>query len=798
MRHRFRGTMAFIICFVMVVLLLPASIVSAEVDNDQNGDGRYDIINTKKITGEDIVSEAKKWIGCGAIYDDGKNPTVSWPDNLLRRMGFPRSDGVLRFDCSGFVSRVLNDAGLRSNELKCNYWIDSLTERYGENYISADLSYQRRYGTNIDAEVMRAKNGDWSGMRAGDIITFVSSKNHVLIFAGLNSSGEPMTIEVYGNGTNPCVRYGVIFANYPQYFEHGARLVDSTSNYISKCKQFPSYCSVKVTADSAPIWTLPCSDSTDTSSRKIETASKNTTYTANKLIFNDQNHYWYRVTAKTGSTGYIYAGNCSYTGYVNDLSIKSPSAPSSLVVGNVFSIGGTVTAEYSELTNVSAYVYPNLNTSGSAETGTSVSVSGNSYSLKGSTIDKAVEFNKLSLGRHTYVVAAKSICYYATSATAKTSVTNSSNLFTQSFYVTEPEPETHRPVGKLTELSAGEKKVYLKGWAYDEDYIDFYGLTVYITIDGNKWPCFITAHQYDSDVPISNKNKGFSDYLYPDVTGEHDVAVYICDLSSNGENTGDVVLIGSARLNILPEHQHVYEKVVVEPTCTEPGYDYYKCSCGDSYDGDTIPALGHDYFICWLENPAENNGKADLELWCLRCDHIETETIQSNADYESITVKEEPTCTSYGLTEYVYKIKHKPSKTSTFMAYIEMLPHAYQNTVVPPTCTTDGYTLKKCSVCGAEEQTDTVAALGHKYVKGICERCGEKDPDAPDAKKGDLDNDGEITSADAVLLMRSLATLAELTDEQHTAADLDGDGYITSADAVMMARYLAGLVYSFD
>jgi Dockerin type I repeat. len=132
------------------------------------------------------------------------------------------------------------------------------------------------------------------------------------------------------------------------------------------------------------------------------------------------------------------------------------------------------------------------------------------------------------------------------------------------------------------------------------------------------------------------------------------------------------------------------------------------------------------------------------------------------------------------------------------MAYIEMLPHAYQNTVVPPTCTTDGYTLKKCSVCGAEEQTDTVAALGHKYVKGICERCGEKDPDAPDAKKGDLDNDGEITSADAVLLMRSLATLAELTDEQHTAADLDGDGYITSADAVMMARYLAGLVYSFD
>ena len=43
-------------------------------------------------------------------------------------------------------------------------------------------------------------------------------------------------------------------------------------------------------------------------------------------------------------------------------------------------------------------------------------------------------------------------------------------------------------------------------------------------------------------------------------------------------------------------HEHDYEAVVTEPTCTEGGYTTYTCSsCGDSYvDGD-MDALGHDW-----------------------------------------------------------------------------------------------------------------------------------------------------------------------------------------------------------
>jgi hypothetical protein len=43
------------------------------------------------------------------------------------------------------------------------------------------------------------------------------------------------------------------------------------------------------------------------------------------------------------------------------------------------------------------------------------------------------------------------------------------------------------------------------------------------------------------------------------------------------------------------DHTHSYEAVVTDPTCTEAGYTTYTCECGDTYTGDEVEALGHDY-----------------------------------------------------------------------------------------------------------------------------------------------------------------------------------------------------------
>ena len=49
------------------------------------------------------------------------------------------------------------------------------------------------------------------------------------------------------------------------------------------------------------------------------------------------------------------------------------------------------------------------------------------------------------------------------------------------------------------------------------------------------------------------------------------------------------------------------------------------------------------------------------------------------------------------------------------------------------------------------------------------------------------------SSADAVLLVRSLSELEQLTDEQLMSADMNGDGKITAADSVALVRLLTEL-----
>ena len=46
-------------------------------------------------------------------------------------------------------------------------------------------------------------------------------------------------------------------------------------------------------------------------------------------------------------------------------------------------------------------------------------------------------------------------------------------------------------------------------------------------------------------------------------------------------------------VQIWENHVHTYESTVTQPTCTEKGYTTYTCTCGDSYTGNEVAALGH-------------------------------------------------------------------------------------------------------------------------------------------------------------------------------------------------------------
>jgi hypothetical protein len=63
---------------------------------------------------------------------------------------------------------------------------------------------------------------------------------------------------------------------------------------------------------------------------------------------------------------------------------------------------------------------------------------------------------------------------------------------------------------------------------------------------------------------------------------------------------------------------------------------------------------------------------------------------------------------------------------------------------------------------------------------------------------GDADNGGEISAADAAIILRHVAKLALITDPLALeAADVSGDGTITAYDGALVLQMAAGLITKF-
>ena len=127
----------------------------------------------------------------------------------------------------------------------------------------------------------------------------------------------------------------------------------------------------------------------------------------------------------------------------------------------------------------------------------------------------------------------------------------------------------------------------------------------------------------------------------------------------------------------IPKTSHKYADTVVAPTCTTGGYTLHKCSvCGTSYKDSTTKATGHSYGNSVVTKQSTCTSEGTAIKTCTKCNATVTETIP---------------------------------KTS----------HKYADTVVAPTCTTGGYTLHKCSVCGTSYKDSTTKATGHSYGNSV-------------------------------------------------------------------------------
>ncbi len=170
---------------------------------------------------------------------------------------------------------------------------------------------------------------------------------------------------------------------------------------------------------------------------------------------------------------------------------------------------------------------------------------------------------------------------------------------------------------------------------------------------------------------------------------------------------------------------HNFEITVIkEATEKQDGIFRYSCICGYSYD-EIVPSgsCEHDYSPEFKWN--NENGQVQLEVTfsCVKNpNHILEE---GNYDYgfQLWAWIYEPTCISTGLATYRGEAIYN-GKTYYDYADMELAAdpsyHHYEETVIPPTCEDEGYTIYTCIDCGYSYKDNYAAMLGHAGQYSVC------------------------------------------------------------------------------
>ncbi|MGI6264407.1 MAG: leucine-rich repeat protein [Acutalibacteraceae bacterium] len=68
----------------------------------------------------------------------------------------------------------------------------------------------------------------------------------------------------------------------------------------------------------------------------------------------------------------------------------------------------------------------------------------------------------------------------------------------------------------------------------------------------------------------------------------------------------------------------------------------------------------------------------------------------------------------------------------------------------------------------------------------------------PDPEPGDVDGNGEVTAADALMALQAATGKIELVGVRQAAADVDGNGAVSAADALAILQFATGKITSFS
>ncbi len=255
--------------------------------------------------------------------------------------------------------------------------------------------------------------------------------------------------------------------------------------------------------------------------------------------------------------------------------------------------------------------------------------------------------------------------------------------------------------------------------------------------DGTAQPEPTCEHEYDvTVVSESDCTEAGSIKLVCSKCGDESVA-QVPALGHKYVN-GICTRCGQSDGTVSPVCEHEYDAAMIAaPDCTEAGSIKLVCSkCGDE-SVVQVPALGHKY----VNGVCERCGQSDGTVSPV-CEHEYGATMIAAPDCtEAGSIK--LVCSKCGDEsvmqvpalghKYVNGVCERCGQSDGTVSPV--CEHEYGATMIAaPDCTEAGSIKLVCSKCG-DESVMQVPALGHKYVNGVCERCGQSDgsdPDIPD------------------------------------------------------------------
>lgn len=131
------------------------------------------------------------------------------------------------------------------------------------------------------------------------------------------------------------------------------------------------------------------------------------------------------------------------------------------------------------------------------------------------------------------------------------------------------------------------------------------------------------------------------------------------------------------------------------------------------------------------------------------------------------------TCTTDGSYDEVIKCTECGEEMSRTHKILPATGHKFVDTVVAPTCTAQGYTLHKCSVCGEETKDTYKDALGHEYGEWVIDKPATED--AAGSKHRDCVR-GDDTQTEEIPQLSHVHTPGAAVKENEVPATCTTDG----------------------